>query len=166
MIPLKLLLLTTSKGSNKIKESGFPSIRKQEWKSQWERGKLNHVAQNSGFGFLVLSSFRLKLQVSIRSQRENNREIDAYSSPGLAANHLLSYERESTLSFIWGPHFTSSDCARWGIKPKVNLTLAAGSPFVFLLAGLLSISGDQEENAVMEWTRPILISSPHPVPSF
>lgn len=62
-----------------------------------------------------------------------------------------------------------SDCARWGIKPKVNLTLAAGSPFVFLSFGVtvfLSISGDQEENAVMEWTRPILISSPHPVPSF
>ncbi|MED6126744.1 hypothetical protein PIB30_081367 [Stylosanthes scabra] len=55
--------------------------------SQLERRKLNRVAQNSGLGFLILSSFRLKLQVSIQSQRET------------AANHLLSYERESTLSF-------------------------------------------------------------------
>lgn len=58
------------------------------------------MAQNSGFGFLILSSFRLKLQVSIRSQRENNREIDAHSSPGVAAaNHLLSYERLDFLFF-------------------------------------------------------------------
>ncbi|KAK7298801.1 hypothetical protein VNO77_46344 [Canavalia gladiata] len=62
------------------KESGFPSIRKQEWKSQWERRKLNRVAQNSGFGFLILSSFRLKLQVSIRRQYPSGGEDFGYMS--------------------------------------------------------------------------------------